>query len=59
MILFNYVSKYNRDECGLKAAMVISSPWNAFASSKRLEEPTNRILFNYRLAKNLCDSLER
>jgi len=59
MILFNYVSKYSAEDCGLKAAMVVSSPWDPNVSTKRLEEPLYRFLFNRRLANDLTTSFGR
>lgn len=59
MILFNYVSKIAAEIAGLTAAFVISSPWDPFRSSQSLETFVNWIIFNRRLAGNLCRNLAK
>jgi len=59
IILFNYVCNFDAAECGLKAAMIASSPWNVSAAGYRLEEPLYRFIFNNRLAQSLCKSIAR
>ncbi|XP_064597254.1 phospholipase ABHD3-like [Liolophura sinensis] len=58
MILFNYLAKTGK-ECGILGGMVASVPWDVFESSKVLEQPINRFLYNQPLARNLCAAVRR
>ncbi|XP_002736227.1 phospholipase ABHD3-like [Saccoglossus kowalevskii] len=58
MILVNYLAKTGRD-CGLQAAMVISTAWNIFKSTDSLETPLNYFLFNHFLTRLLRDAVLR
>jgi predicted alpha/beta-fold hydrolase len=54
MILWNYLAKCESAEAtGLKAAMLISVPWDPMDATFSIEEFWPRILFNGHLAANL------
>ncbi|MFH4975671.1 hypothetical protein AB6A40_002380 [Gnathostoma spinigerum] len=54
MLLWNYLASFSSaDECGLKAALCISSPWNPVESSFEFEKFFPRVVFNAHLAENL------
>ncbi|VDO92899.1 unnamed protein product [Soboliphyme baturini] len=58
-LLFNYLSRNDAERTGLKAAMIISTPWDPVASSKSLEQYAYRFIFNRRLTKNLCHIVQQ
>ncbi|XP_077989808.1 phospholipase ABHD3-like [Glandiceps talaboti] len=58
MILFNYLAKSGQD-CGLKAAMVVSTAYNVFKSTKSLETPLNWFIFNQFLTVQLRESVRK
>ncbi|CAJ0915397.1 unnamed protein product, partial [Mesorhabditis belari] len=53
MILWNYLAKHTRENCGLLAGMVISSPFDNFRSTASLETFWPRLFFNSHLANCL------
>ncbi|CAJ0572687.1 unnamed protein product, partial [Mesorhabditis spiculigera] len=53
MILWNYLAKHTKENCGLLAGMVVSSPFDNFRSTASLETFFPRLFFNSHLAQCL------
>lgn len=58
MLLLNYLARKGC-ESKMIAGLTLSVSWNSFESSKSLEQPVNKLLFNRHLTKNLCHAINR
>ncbi|KAG7331765.1 hypothetical protein KOW79_005734 [Hemibagrus wyckioides] len=58
MLLLNYLARKGRDS-RMIAGLTLSVSWNSFESSKSLEQPINKLLFNRHLTSNLCHAISR
>ncbi|KAM9496521.1 phospholipase ABHD3-like [Clarias gariepinus] len=58
MLLLNYLARKGSDS-KMIAGLTLSVIWNSFESSKSLEQPINKLLFNRHLTSNLCKAIIR
>ncbi|KAI5614984.1 phospholipase ABHD3, partial [Silurus asotus] len=58
MLLLNYLARKGSDS-KMIAGLTMSVIWNSFESSRSLEEPINKLLFNRHLTNNLCHTINR
>ncbi|ESN91195.1 hypothetical protein HELRODRAFT_182167 [Helobdella robusta] len=58
LIVTNYTARMGH-LCPLKAAIVVSAPWNIFDAAKSLEMPLNAFLFNRVLTNHLISTVMR
>ncbi|XP_040282790.1 protein ABHD1 isoform X2 [Bufo bufo] len=58
MMLLNYLAATGH-RCHLRAALVFSTPWNVFVSTKSLEQPLNYWLFNRSLVTTLRNTVDK
>ncbi|TSL47545.1 Protein ABHD1 [Bagarius yarrelli] len=58
MLLLNYLARKSHDS-KMIAGLTLSVSWNSFESSKSLEQPINKLLFNRHLTRNLCCAVNR
>ncbi|XP_063775508.1 phospholipase ABHD3-like [Pseudophryne corroboree] len=58
MVLLNYLAA---TDCRsrLRAALVLSTPWNVFVSSASLEQPVNYLLFNRPLTSTIRNTVQK
>ncbi|XP_066912049.1 phospholipase ABHD3-like isoform X1 [Clytia hemisphaerica] len=53
MIFSNYIAKAGEPRANIKAALIVSAPWDTFQSTISLEQPFNWLLYNRFLVKRL------
>ncbi|KAF4092097.1 hypothetical protein AMELA_G00016950 [Ameiurus melas] len=58
MLLLNYLARKGRDS-KMISGLALSVSWNSFESSKSLEQPINKLLFNRHLTSNLRHTVNR
>lgn len=59
LILGNYLAQQGKTAVNkLKAALIISVPWNVWEATKSIEKPYLNLMLNKHLAGNLCRNVE-